>query len=141
MEKNSLRYLWSYVRIFKYFFLLIIFLTLLSQICGQFYPYFLAKIYDTAAKASQDADVWERIFAYAFWALALGLGEVLLFEATMFIDVRFFRRRAQLLFAMRLIMLIGIRFLISTTKCPEIFPTRFRSLITACWSFSIFFKT
>lgn len=90
MEKNSLRYLWSYVRIFKYFFLLIIFLTLLSQICGQFYPYFLAKIYDTAAKASQDADVWERIFAYAFWALALGLGEVLLFEATMFIDVRFF---------------------------------------------------
>ena len=65
MEKNSLRYLWSYVRIFKYFFLLIIFLTLLSQICGQFYPYFLAKIYDTAAKASQDADVWERIFAYA----------------------------------------------------------------------------
>ena len=63
MEKNSLRYLWSYVRIFKYFFLLIIFLTLLSQICGQFYPYFWAKIYDTAAKASQDADVWERIFA------------------------------------------------------------------------------
>lgn len=110
----------------------------MSQICGQFYPYFLAKIYDTAAKASQDADVWERIFAYAFWALALGLGKVLLFEATMFIDVRFFRRRAQLLFAMRLIMLIGIRFLISTTKCPEIFPTRFHSLITACWSFQFF---
>ena len=138
MEKNSLRYLWSYVRIFKYFFLLIIFLTLLSQICGQFYPYFLAKIYDTAAKASQDADVWERIFAYAFWALALGSSCL---KRRCLLTSGFFRRRAQLLFAMRLIMLIGIRFLISTTKCPEIFPTRFHSLITACWSFSIFFKT
>ena len=49
MEKTPFRYLWHYIRIFKLLVVSVLALNFLSQLCGQVYPLYLAKIYSTAA--------------------------------------------------------------------------------------------
>ena len=45
MEKTPFRYLWHYIRIFKLLVVSVLALNFLSQLCGQVYPLYLAKIY------------------------------------------------------------------------------------------------
>lgn len=89
MEKTTYRYLWSYIKIFKYFFLSIILLILISNIAGQFYPYFIAKIYNTASAEYNSPDVWSKLFDAGYAALALGLCKIIFMEFTMFINAKF----------------------------------------------------
>ena len=88
MEKTPFKFLWHYIRIFKLPVAAVLILNLFSQICGQVYPLYLAKIYSTAAGEAGTPDYWEKIVVFALIAFVLGLGKVLLQDSTMFLAAR-----------------------------------------------------
>ncbi len=88
MEKTPFKFLWHYIRIFKLPVAAVLILNLFSQICGQVYPLYLAKIYSTAAGEAGTPDYWEKIVIFALIAFVLGLGKVLLQDSTMFLAAR-----------------------------------------------------
>lgn len=88
MEKTPFRYLWHYIRIFKLLVVSVLALNFLSQLCGQVYPLYLAKIYSTAAGEVGTPDYWDKIVGFALAAFVLGLGKVIFFDITMFIAAR-----------------------------------------------------
>lgn len=89
MEKSPLKYVWHYITVFKWFAATVITLMFISQCCGQFYPLFLAKIYNTAAGETGRPDYWSKIINFTLIAFALGLVKVLMFEITMFMAAWF----------------------------------------------------
>lgn len=88
MEKTPFRYLWHYIRIFKLLVVSVLALNFLSQLCGQVYPLYLAKIYSTAAGEVGTLDYWDKIVGFALAAFVLGLGKVIFFDVTMYIAAR-----------------------------------------------------
>lgn len=86
--KTPFRYLWHYIRIFKLLVVSVLALNFLSQLCGQVYPLYLAKIYSTAAGEVGTPDYWDKIVGFALAAFVLGLGKVIFFDVTMFIAAR-----------------------------------------------------
>lgn len=88
MEKTPFRYLWHYIRIFKLLVVSVLALNFLSQLCGQVYPLYLARIYSTAAGEVGTPDYWDKIVGFALAAFVLGLGKVIFFDVTMFIAAR-----------------------------------------------------
>lgn len=88
MEKTPFRYLWHYIRIFKLLVVSVLALNFLSQLCGQVYPLYFAKIYSTAAGEVGTPDYWDKIVGFALAAFVLGLGKVIFFDVTMFIAAR-----------------------------------------------------
>ncbi len=88
MQKTPLKYIWHYVRQFKLFMISMAVLIIGSQLCAQIYPLYLAKIYNTAAGEIGQPDYWHRIIHFTLVAFAFGLGQVLLFESTMFLSSR-----------------------------------------------------
>jgi ATP-binding cassette subfamily B protein len=80
--------LWHYIRIFKLLVVSVLALNFLSQLCGQVYPLYLAKIYSTAAGEVGTPDYWDKIVGFALAAFVLGLGKVIFFDVTMFIAAR-----------------------------------------------------
>lgn len=75
--KTPFRYLWHYIRIFKLLVVSVLALNFLSQLCGQVYPLYLAKIYSTAAGEVGTPDYWDKIVGFALAAFVLGLGKVI----------------------------------------------------------------
>lgn len=59
-----------------------------SQLCGQVYPLYLAKIYSTAAGEVGTLKSWDKIVGFTLAAFVLGLGKVIFFDVTMFIAAR-----------------------------------------------------
>lgn len=49
MEKNALKFVWHYVKIFKWILALMLVLLVAGQLCRQFVPYFMARIYETVS--------------------------------------------------------------------------------------------
>lgn len=90
MEKSPLKYTWNYLKIFKKYFMIIIVAIIISQLCGQLYPLYLAKIYETAAGKVGEINYWNDIINFTLIASVLGLGKVLLFESTMFMAAKIF---------------------------------------------------
>lgn len=90
MEKTPLKFLWHYIKIFKWFFLAMFVLLAIATICGQLYPLYLAKIYDTAAGKAESPTYWQDIWRFAIIGFGLGLAKVLLFDATFFLAAKFF---------------------------------------------------
>ena len=88
MEKTPFRYLWHYIRIFKLLVVSVLALNFLSQLCGQVYPLYLAKIYSTAAGEVGTPGYWDKIVGFTLAAFVLGLGKVIFFDVTMFIAAR-----------------------------------------------------
>lgn len=63
---------------------------IISQLCGQLYPLYLAKIYNTAAGKIGESNYWSDIINFTLIASVLGLGKILLFGSTMFIAAKIF---------------------------------------------------
>ena len=89
MEKTPARFIWHYVKIFKWSFLLIGFLVVVRQITEAIGPWYLAKIYETVSAASESGIPWQRLYIYAFWLAAVMLAGMLVAESAMFIIARF----------------------------------------------------
>lgn len=89
MKKTPLSYVWQYIKMFKLFVITVIVLMFFSQLCGQIYPLYLAKIYNTAAGEIGLPDYWQKIVNFVLIAFGLGLIKVLLFETTIFMSAWF----------------------------------------------------
>ncbi len=84
MEKTPLRFIWHYIKIFKWAFLLIGFLNFVSAVCENIAPYYLSKMFDLIAGKLQNDDLWNEIW--------FCLGATLIFRLLMsvFMDVAMF---------------------------------------------------
>lgn len=89
MEKTPLRYLWHYVKIFKYYFFAGFVFVFLSIGCSRFYPYYLSEIYNIVASQFKDPAIWPQVFHFAFIALVLGLCNVLFGNIPMLLHAKF----------------------------------------------------
>lgn len=74
MEKTPARFIWHYVKIFKWSFLLIGFLVVVRQITEAISPWYLAKIYETVSAAPEGGMPWQQLYVYAFRLAAVMLG-------------------------------------------------------------------
>ena len=89
MEKTPARFIWHYVKIFKWSFLLIGFLVIVRQITEAISPWYLAKIYETVSAAPEGGMPWQQLYVYAFRLAAVMLAGMLVAESAMFIIARF----------------------------------------------------
>ena len=71
MEKNAAKFVWHYVKIFKWFLLGMLGLLIAGQICRQFVPYYLARLYEAVSGYQDTADAWQNILACIFGAFML----------------------------------------------------------------------
>lgn len=90
MEKTPLNFVWHYVKIFRWYVLSMFILLVLGQTSGQFFPYYMAKIFDAVAGRRYDSELWRTIITYVWIGFSLMAIKVLLIETTMFISTRFF---------------------------------------------------
>lgn len=88
MEKSPLRFVWYYVKIFKWSILLVSLCVIIRQAANTVEPYFLAKIYNTIAER-QNADYWNEIIFYAAMLAIISISALLISESSMFIVARF----------------------------------------------------
>lgn len=88
MEKSPLRFIWHYVKIFKWSMLLLVLCIFTRQISNTIEPYFLAKIYNTVADR-QNTGYWNEILLYASLLAVISLAALLISESAMFIVARF----------------------------------------------------
>lgn len=88
MEKTPGRYLWYYIKQFKTYFVLSFLLVVISQICAQAYPYWLAKIFDSVSKEYANPEIWVRVFNFASVAAVLGGSSVIFKVLPQFIGAK-----------------------------------------------------
>ncbi len=89
MEKTPSLFVWHYIKLFKWYFLIIMALILVRQISEAVSPYYLAKIYETVAETGENADLWGQLFHYAFLFAVIMLAGTVISEISMFIIARF----------------------------------------------------
>lgn len=73
MEKTAAKFVWHYAKIFKTALIIMLVLLILGQICRQFTPYYLAKIYETVATFNTNSDAWNNLLIFIFSAFILQL--------------------------------------------------------------------
>lgn len=71
MEKTALKFVWHYVRIFKLYLLTMLGLLIIGQICRQFTPYYLARLYEAVASFHKTPEIWQSILWFVFAAFGL----------------------------------------------------------------------
>lgn len=71
MEKNALKFVWHYVKIFKWFLLIMLALLIVGQICRQFVPYYLARLYEAVSGYQDTAEAWQNVIVCIFSAFLL----------------------------------------------------------------------
>lgn len=89
MEKTAFKFLFKYIKMFKWYFLAMLILIILAQIMGQTYPYYIAKIYDTVSGQVGQPDYWDNIIKFALIASGLSLGKMLLSDSVIFVSANF----------------------------------------------------
>jgi len=86
MEKTPTRFLWHYIKIFHWYFLLLAICIIIRQISMGIEPYFLAKIFNTAAV---DSGNWREIYTTAGIVAAISLFSMAIYEGYGFIRARY----------------------------------------------------
>lgn len=71
MEKSAYRFVWHYIKIFKWFLIAIALLLVVGQTCRQFVPYYFSRLYDAVSTFSDAPETWQKIFFCVFIAFAL----------------------------------------------------------------------
>lgn len=71
MEKTALKFVWHYAKIFKWYIFCMIVLLVVGQVCRQFMPYYLSRLYDTISTYSATAEVWKNILFCIFMAFGM----------------------------------------------------------------------
>lgn len=68
MEKSASKFIWHYAKIFKIALVTMLVLLVIGQICRQFTPYYLAKIYETISGYSGIPSAWQNLISFIFLA-------------------------------------------------------------------------
>ncbi len=68
MEKNAFKFIWHYTKIFKTALIAMLILLIIGQICRQFTPYYLAKIYETISGFASIPSAWHDLLSFIFLA-------------------------------------------------------------------------
>ena len=71
MEKNAYRFVWHYIKIFKWFLIAIALLLVVGQTCRQFVPYYFSRLYDAVSTFSDTPETWQKIFFCVLIAFVL----------------------------------------------------------------------
>ena len=58
MQKTALKFIWNYLKKFRYTLLLIVFLSLVARSFSQIGAYYMAKIFDFAAGNKVSVEYW-----------------------------------------------------------------------------------
>ena len=74
MEKSAVRFVWHYIKIFKWFLISMISLLIVGQTGRQFAPYYLSRLYDAVSTYKNTPEIWQQILFYIGVAFALLLG-------------------------------------------------------------------
>ena len=89
MEKSANRFIWHYVKIFKWALLMLTACVIVRQVANTIEPYFLAKIYNTVIEKQGSDNYWNEVIFYAGIMAIITLSATLISEASMFIVARF----------------------------------------------------
>ena len=73
MEKTVLRFVWHYIKIFKWFFIAMVAILMVGQLCRQFVPYYISRLYDYVSTFASAPQPWSNILFCIFMAFALQL--------------------------------------------------------------------
>ncbi len=73
MEKTAAKFVLHYAKIFKTALVFMLVLLVWGQLCRQFTPYYLAKIYETVATFNTYPDAWSNLLTFIFLAFTLQL--------------------------------------------------------------------
>ncbi len=71
MEKTAFRFVWHYIKIFKWFFISMVFCLLIGQTSRQFVAYFVSRLYDAVSTYADTPQMWYSILFCIFMAFAL----------------------------------------------------------------------
>lgn len=71
MEKNAYKFVWHYIKIFKWFLIAIALLLVVGQTCRQFVPYYFSRLYDAVSTFSDMPETWQKIFFCVLIAFVL----------------------------------------------------------------------
>lgn len=78
MEKSAFRFVWHYIKIFKWMLILMIGLLVAGQTGRQFSPYYLSRLYDAVSTYKNTPQLWHEIIFYISMAFAMLLcGQVI----------------------------------------------------------------
>lgn len=89
MEKKPINFVWHYLKIFKWYWLMIFVCLIIAQLCSQASPYFMAKIFNLVAGQEPSEEYWSQIIYLALMVSGLSLFRMLFYEGTQFIDAKF----------------------------------------------------
>lgn len=73
MEKSAVRFVWHYIKIFKWIFMTMVALLLIGQLCRQFVPYYLSRLYDAVSTFAGTPQAWHTVLLCIFLAFVLQL--------------------------------------------------------------------
>ncbi len=89
MEKTPTRFVWKYVKFFKFAFIFIFTLTIFRQITETISSYYMAKIYEAVVPKDGSSIDWNLLYEYTLLFAGIFLLGMLIAESSMFIIARF----------------------------------------------------
>ncbi len=89
MEKTPTRFVWKYVKFFKFAFIFIFTLTIFRQITETISSYYMAKIYEAVVPKNGSSIDWNLLYEYTLLFAGIFLLGMLIAESSMFIIARF----------------------------------------------------
>lgn len=92
MEKSAYRFVWHYIKIFKWFLVAIALLLVVGQTCRQFVPYFFSRLYDVVSTFSDTPETWQKIFFCVLMAFVLQFIGQIVANSNFFIMARIIPR-------------------------------------------------
>lgn len=84
MEKTALKFVWHYIKIFKWYMIAMGVFLIIGQTCRQFMPYYLSRLYDTVSTFADTPEVWSGIL------FCIGMAFAMQFIGSMIANSNFF---------------------------------------------------
>lgn len=88
MEKTAYKFVWHYIKIFKWFLIAIGVLLVTGQTCRQFVPYYFSRLYDAVSTFSDKPEAWQGILFCILMAFVLQFVGQIIANSNFFIMAR-----------------------------------------------------
>lgn len=88
MEKTAAKFVWHYIKLFKWYMAAMVVLLIAGQTCRQFMPYYLSRLYDAVSTFTDTPQVWHGILFCIFMAFAMQFAGSMIANSNFFIVAR-----------------------------------------------------